>query len=88
MEGLHENQILNSMAEHHYYLQYVLYLVAVKRYLEARLGVADATNLLGGVVYYYVRGVYTEPSTPGDGIYRDKSCQQLVAQIDRLLAEE
>ncbi|MDQ5921109.1 MAG: exodeoxyribonuclease beta subunit [Pseudomonadota bacterium] len=54
----YSNPLIESMAEHHYYLQYLLYLVAVKRYLQQQMKLDDTTNLLGGAIYYYVRGVY------------------------------
>ena len=79
-----ESQLVESMADHHYYLQYLLYLVAVKRYLEQRLGIADATELLGGAVYFYVRGIFTEQLSSGDGIYLDTGCQNLVRELDLL----
>lgn len=79
------NLIVESMAEHHYYLQYLLYLVALKRYLQSRLKIADATDLIGGSVYYYVRGIYTEHAKPGDGLFIDDRCQKLVSELDKLL---
>ncbi len=77
-----DNPLIISMAEHHYYLQYLLYLVAVKRYLEQRLKVEDASHLLGGAAYYYVRGIYTT-SVP-QGVFIDKNCQNLVSELDKL----
>ncbi|HLX55311.1 MAG TPA: hypothetical protein VKR58_15310, partial [Aquella sp.] len=87
--GIHvpQNSIIESMAEHHYYLQYLLYLVALKRYLQVRLKVADATDLIGGSVYYYVRGIYTDKTKPGDGVFIDNKCQQLVSELDNILNE-
>jgi exodeoxyribonuclease V beta subunit len=79
-----DNPLLASIAEHHYYLQYLLYLVAVKRYLEQRLKIPDATNLLGGAVYYYVRGIYSESKETNQGIYIDRNCQNLVRELDEL----
>lgn len=81
----HNGYLIASMADHHYYLQYLLYLVALKRYLEKRLNVDDATDLIGGAVYYYVRGIYTTNLMPGDGVYLDKSCQTLIRNLDNLL---
>ncbi len=77
-----DNPLIISMAEHHYYLQYLLYLVAVKRYLEQRLKIEDASHLLGGAAYYYVRGIYTA-ITP-QGVFIDKNCQHLVSELDKL----
>ena len=77
-----DNPLIISMAEHHYYLQYLLYLVAVKRYLEQRLNIEDASHLLGGAAYYYVRGIYT--TSEPQGIFIDKNCQNLVSELDKL----
>ena len=77
-----DNPLVISMTEHHYYLQYLLYLVALKRYLEQRLKIEDAGYLLGGAVYYYVRGIYTTDKP--QGICIDKNCQKLVGEIDKL----
>lgn len=82
------NPIIESMAEHHYYLQYLLYLVAVKRYLQKKLQISDASDLIGGAVYYYVRGIYVKNTgTERLAIYIDDSCRQLVAAIDDLFSK-
>lgn len=80
-----KNLIIESIAQHHYYLQYLLYLVALKRYLQARLKIDNATDLIGGAVYYYVRGIYTKNTRAGDGIFIDDKCQKLVSELDLLL---
>ena len=47
-----------SMAEHRYDVQASLYLLALHRLLQARLGAAyDPAQQLGGAVYLYLRGV-------------------------------
>lgn len=88
-ENIHDstNLIVLSMAEHHYYLQYLLYLVALKRYLQIRLKLNDATHLIGGAVYYYVRGIYIKDPKPQNGIFIDDKCQELVASLDQLLRD-
>ena len=80
-----DNSIIESMAEHHYYLQYLLYLVAVKRHLELRLNISpgEATELLGGAVYYFVRGVYTD-NLVSSALYIDDQCKYVVRDIDNL----
>lgn len=80
-----DNQIIVSMCEHHYYLQYMLYLVAIKRYLETRLNLDDASHLIGGAVYFYVRGALTVENNSGDGIFLDRCCQDLICDLDNLL---
>lgn len=78
-----DNPLIISMADHHYYLQYILYLVAVKRYLEQKLKLSDATHLIGGAIYYYVRGIYTD-SNQNVGIFTDSNCANLIQDIDNL----
>lgn len=80
-----DNSLIESMSDHHYYLQYLLYLVAIKRYLESRLQIEDATDLIGGSVYFYVRGIYTKTFKSGDGVYIDTDCQKLVRDLDLIL---
>lgn len=82
---LENNALIDSMAEHHYYLQYLLYLVAIKRYLEKFFNVPDASNLIGGAIYFYVRAVYLDHNEPYAGIYTDTSCQDLVKRLDDIL---
>lgn len=85
---LNANDINNPLvivnAVNNYYLQYLLYLVAVKRYLQVSLGIENASNLIGGAIYYYVRGLFIEDVSQ-EGIYIDKECQNLIDELDKLL---
>ena len=83
--NIDDNALIESMAEHHYYLQYLLYLVAIKRYLESRFAIDDATNLIGGAVYYFVRGIYTEPQGDNVALVMDDKCKNIVRELDKLL---
>lgn len=80
-----DTEILQSMADHHYYLQYILYLVAIKRYLEQSHDIVDASHLIGGAVYFYVRGAFTVNKQAQDGIFIDDTCWQLIKDVDALL---
>ncbi|MBC9931480.1 exodeoxyribonuclease V subunit beta [Chitinophaga qingshengii] len=46
-----------AMNENNYHLQYLIYTVAVKKYLESRLPEFDYHKHFGGVVYCFVRGI-------------------------------
>ncbi len=78
------NEILLSMAENHYYLQYLIYLVAVKRYLEQFINIEDSSSILGGAIYFYVKGVYVTNKQLSGGIYFDDCCQSLISDLDQL----
>lgn len=46
-----------AMDEHHYFLQYHLYVAALRRYLRARGDVRDYDDAFGSVYYVFLRGV-------------------------------
>ncbi len=46
-----------EMMQHHYVLQYQIYLIALERFLRNRVPGWDAATMLGGVAYVFVRGV-------------------------------
>ena len=70
------------MLEHHYDWQYLLYVVALHRYLKntfawLRLQPDD----FGGVVYAFLRGMNGSPQS---GIFFDKPDWQLIQQLEEL----
>jgi len=66
-----QEALAESMAEHHYYLQYHLYTLALDRFLSQRLGDNyDPAQHLGSIYYVFLRGVNV--SEPGSGIFTDK----------------
>ena len=59
------------MAEHHYYLQYHLYALALDRYLANRLKEHyDPEQHLGNIYYIFLRGV--DPDLPQSGVFFDQ----------------
>ncbi len=50
--------LATAMSEHHYYLQYHLYAVALHRYLTLRLPDYDYERHFGGVKYLFLRGMH------------------------------
>ena len=57
-----QDAMIEAMSEHHYFLQYYLYLVALHRYLTLRLKDYDYDTHFGGVFYLFIRGMH-----PGHG---------------------
>jgi exodeoxyribonuclease V beta subunit len=53
----HENALCQAMASHHYPLQYVLYTLALHRYLRLRIPDYDYERHFGGVFYLFLRGM-------------------------------
>jgi exodeoxyribonuclease V beta subunit len=69
-----------AIAGEHYYLQYLIYLVALRRFLRLRLpGFADSQ--LGGAWYLFLRGM------PEAGVYFQRPADSLLDALDLLFAE-
>ncbi len=68
-----------AMLEHHYILQYHIYLLALDRYLKLRLKDYDYSKDFGGVCYLFIRGMH--PRHPGAGIFYDRPSPELAGQL-------
>lgn len=53
-----QDAMFDAMSEHHYFLQYHLYLVALHRYLSLRLKQYNYNEHFGGVFYLFIRGMH------------------------------
>ncbi len=79
-----------EVARKHYYLQYLLYLTALHRYLASRLGEDyDYDRDVGGAVYLFVRGMLgTDTRRVGGlthGVFQDKPPRAIIEGISRAL---
>jgi exodeoxyribonuclease V beta subunit len=84
-EAYREEALPAVMAQHSYYLQYLIYAVALHRYLRLRLPTYDYEAQFGGVLYLFVRGM--DPGLgPGYGIFRDRPARDLIEALDEYLA--
>ncbi|MBB3103294.1 exodeoxyribonuclease V subunit beta [Azomonas macrocytogenes] len=73
-------RLLQALAGEHYYLQYLIYLVALRRFLRQRL--ADfCDEQLGGVFYLFLRGM------PEAGVFFARPPDSLLDALDRLFEE-
>lgn len=73
-------QLVHALASEHYYLQYLIYLVALRRFLRLRL--ADFQNTqLGGAYYLFLRGM------PEAGVYFARPSDALLDALDQLFKE-
>ncbi|MEW6501076.1 MAG: UvrD-helicase domain-containing protein [Thermodesulfobacteriota bacterium] len=75
-----------AMAEHHYYLQYHLYAVAVDRYLRLRLAGYRYDEHFGGIFYLFLKGMH--PGLPGNGVFFDRPPAARIAALAGLFAGE
>lgn len=71
------------VATHFYDLQYLIYALALHRYLASRLPGYDPARHFGGVYYLYLRGMSAEQS--GTGVYAKALTPELLAELDQLM---
>lgn len=69
-EAFTQEALKREMGQHHYYLQYHIYLVALHRWLRARLPDYDYERHVGGAYYFFVRGMSGADAPFEDGYAR------------------
>lgn len=96
--------LMPVMANSHYYLQYLLYSVALHRYLQKRVPNYHWDTHIGGVYYLFIRGMSlptgtkntTENATKNtinkttqySGVFFDKPSLVLIEALDSLFTQE
>jgi exodeoxyribonuclease V beta subunit len=85
LENYSPQNLARDMERKLYPLQYLLYTVAVNRYLQRRVPGYRYESNFGGVFYLYLRGV--DPARPGNGIYFDKPEAGLVRGLTDCLID-
>jgi len=83
-DGFSAQEIEAEMMDHHYILQYHLYLVGLIRFLKSRIHDFDYSTHFGGVYYLFVRGIGHDS---GKGIFYDLPDENLVVQLDTFFAK-
>ena len=77
-------RLAEAMSDHHYYLQYLLYTVALHRHLGARLPGYDYHRHMGGTFYLFLRGMAPERGHT-TGVFHDRPSQALIEALDEAL---
>jgi exodeoxyribonuclease V beta subunit len=78
-------ELTSAMEQHHYFLQYHFYLVALDRYFRQRLPGYNYERDFGGVFYLFIRGM--SPSfTPGNGVFHDRPAGALIEGLSELFS--
>ena len=77
----HRENLAESMSEHSYPLQYLIYLLALHRYLGTRLPEYDYERHIGGVFYLFLRGM--SPATGmSRGVWFDRPGKACIEALD------
>jgi len=78
-----EHYLNAAMADNNYHFQYLIYTVAVKKYLSHRLPDFDYENHFGGVIYLFIRGVRRDKSS---GIFISKPALSEIEELEKVLS--
>ena len=79
------------MAEHGYHLQYLLYAVALDRYLQRRIPGYRYETHFGGVLYLFVRGVrpaWRNSYGTAAGVYAHVPQHEAILQLNALFGQQ
>ncbi|MCF6217497.1 MAG: exodeoxyribonuclease V subunit beta [Gammaproteobacteria bacterium] len=76
-------QLKAAMQQHRYDLQYLIYTVALHRYLKTRLKNYDYETDFGGIYYLFLRGICPQQGAKS-GIYYDKPKRSLIDELERI----
>jgi exodeoxyribonuclease V beta subunit len=86
-EDYQMESLIMAMDDHHYDLQYLIYTLALHRYLRNRIPDYDYERHIGGVYYLFLRGMTPEKGN-STGVFFDKPSFELIDALDRLFAGE
>ena len=82
-EDFNAKGVQEEMSLHGYWLQYLVYCVAVHQYLKAALPDYGYDTHFGGVYYLFLRGI----NGTGDGIYSDRPPKALIEELSSLFGD-
>ena len=72
-----------TMNRSHYTLQYLIYTVALHRWLRTRIPDYSYEHHFGGAYYLFLRGM--DPNHPGNGVFFDRPSTDLIEDLDALM---
>jgi len=66
IDAYHPSRLVHAMEHHHYPLQAILYGVAVHRFLRWKSPATNSDDVIGGVAYFFLRGMVNDPAFVDD----------------------
>jgi exodeoxyribonuclease V beta subunit len=78
--------LLDNVEKNYYDLQYLIYSLALHRYLKQTLVGYDVNQHFGGAYYLYLRGMTTDPQYQGAGVYYRNISALEINQLDALFS--
>lgn len=77
-----QEQLQGAMLEHRYDLQYLIYTLALHRFLKARLRGYAYDEHFGGALYLFLRGMHPDYA-PGNGVVTARPPSALIEALDQ-----
>jgi len=81
-----EQALQTNMESNYYDLQYLIYSLALHRYLKASLPNYKASMHFGGAYYLYLRGMTTDPEHVGAGVYHRQIDESELDALDEIFS--
>jgi len=78
--------LVENIEQNHYDLQYLIYSLALHRYLQQRLPNYNIEQHFGGVYYLYLRGMSKESQQTQSGVFYRKITSQELTALDQLFS--
>ena len=76
-----KEHLLNEVSSEAYFLQYIIYTVALHRYLELRIPDYNYEKHFGNIFYLFMRGM--DPLLGHDyGVYKDRPKKELIEELN------
>ena len=84
------SRLEEEMDKHNYYLQYYIYTTALNRYLRHRIPNYSYEEHMGGVFYFFVRGMSGMNSNASSktGIFIDRPKEDVIEKLDKFFVGE
>jgi exodeoxyribonuclease V beta subunit len=80
----HNEHLVNNIEKNHYDLQYLIYALALHRYLKQRVDNYKVSEHFGGVYYLYLRGMTTQKAHQGSGIFYRAISEETLNKLDKI----
>ena len=82
VDDYNNDKLINAMSENNYHLQYIIYTLAIKKYLSSKTVDFDYNKHFGGVIYLFLRGVRENEKT---GVFTYKPVIEIIDTLDNIL---
>ncbi|MCI5142600.1 MAG: exodeoxyribonuclease V subunit beta, partial [Candidatus Electrothrix sp. ATG1] len=79
-----QEQVGAAMLDHRYDLQYLIYTLALHRFLKGRIRDYGYDKHFGGVLYLFLRGMHPD-NEPGTGVFAARPPLALIEALDQVV---